>query len=328
MHEFIAIGDLVTDAFIRLRDERIHADKKDGKYELSIPFAEKVPFEEAHILPAVGNAPNAAVSAATLGLNSYLVTNIGDDQAGQECLESLKKNNVKTDFVSITKGKKTNYHYVLWFEDDRTILIKHEDFPYILPDFGNPKWVYFSSVNKNAYPFHNKVVEYLEDKPEVKLAFQPGKFEIKLGKDKLAKLYGRSDIFFVNVSEAQTVLDTDSSDMNMLLKGLHSLGPSIVVITDGPIGAYIYDGRSSWFQPPYPDPAKPFERTGAGDAFSSTTVASLALGNDLPTALSWGAINSMSVVQQVGAQAGLLTRERVEEYLTKAPSDFQIKELG
>jgi len=82
-----------------------------------------------------------------------------------------------------------------------------------------------------------------------------------------------------------------------------------------------------WFQPPYPDPKPPFERTGAGDAFSSTTVAALALGNDLPTALSWGAINSMSVVQQIGAQKGLLTRPQIEKYLEDAPPDFRAKQL-
>ncbi|MFZ2764043.1 MAG: carbohydrate kinase family protein, partial [Minisyncoccia bacterium] len=95
-----------------------------------------------------------------------------------------------------------------------------------------------------------------------------------------------------------------------------------------PKGAYAYDGKDMWQQLPYPDPKPPFERTGAGDAFASTTVASLALGNDLPTALSWGAVNSMSVVQQVGAQKGLLTKSQIEEYLKSAPADFKIKKLN
>ena len=37
----------------------------------------------------------------------------------------------------------------------------------------------------------------------------------------------------------------------------------------------------------------------------------------------WGPVNSMSVVQQIGARAGLLTRERLEEYLAKAPEDYR-----
>jgi sugar/nucleoside kinase (ribokinase family) len=80
-------------------------------------------------------------------------------------------------------------------------------------------------------------------------------------------------------------------------------------------------------QAPYPDPKPPLERTGAGDSFSSTTVAAIALGQDLSAALQWGSINSMSVVQEVGAQKGLLTRSQIEAYLQKAPAEFQTKKL-
>ena len=78
-----------------------------------------------------------------------------------------------------------------------------------------------------------------------------------------------------------------------------------------------------WFIKPYPDPKPPYERTGAGDAFSSTLVTALALGKTLPEALQWGGINSMSVVQYVGSQAGLLSREKLEEYLKNAPADYK-----
>jgi len=74
--------------------------------------------------------------------------------------------------------------------------------------------------------------------------------------------------------------------------------------------------------PMYPDPAPPVDRTGAGDSFSSTFTAAIALGNDLPTALSWGPINSMNVVQHIGAQKGLLSREKLEEHLKNAPKDY------
>ena len=49
---------------------------------------------KVEVIRAVGNAPNAAVSAARLGLKAGLVTNIGDDQNGRECLEVLQKDSV------------------------------------------------------------------------------------------------------------------------------------------------------------------------------------------------------------------------------------------
>ncbi len=100
---------------------------------------------------------------------------------------------------------------------------------------------------------------------------------------------------------------------------MHKLGPKIVVITDGPRGAYTFDGNEKWHMPMYPDPAPPVDRTGAGDSFSSTFTAALALGKTIPEALSWGPINSMSVVQYIGAQRGLLARETLESFLANAP---------
>lgn len=75
--------------------------------------------------------------------------------------------------------------------------------------------------------------------------------------------------------------------------------------------------------PPYPDPAPPFERTGAGDAFSSTFTAALALGKSIEEALLWAPINSMSVVQKIGAQEGLLTPVEIQGWLDKAPEDYK-----
>ena len=108
---------------------------------------------------------------------------------------------------------------------------------------------------------------------------------------------------------------------------MHELGPKIIVITDGPNGAYVSDKKDVWFGPMYPDPAPPVDRTGAGDSFASTFTSALALGESLETALSWGPINSMSVVQYVGAQAGLLSREKLEEYLKNAPVDYKPKKI-
>ena len=329
--EFLAIGDTVIDAFIKLTDAD-HADIRGESghenYKICLPFADKIPYEEVYVLNAVGNAANAGVSSARLGLKTAFVSNIGDDQNGKDCIEQLKKENINTDFVKINTGIKTNYHYVLWYKTERTILIKHEKYEYSLPEITEPKWIYFSSVSKTAYPFHNEVADYLEAHPNTKLAFQPGKNEINLGKEKLARLYMRAEIFFCNVEEARTILDMQDADVLALSQGLAALGPKIVSISDGPNGAYMYVGGELWQIPLYPDIAPPLERTGAGDAFASTITVALALGLSPLDALTWGPINSMSVVQEVGAQKGLLSRGKLEEYLKNAPEDYKAKKIN
>jgi ribokinase len=80
--------------------------------------------------------------------------------------------------------------------------------------------------------------------------------------------------------------------------------------------------------PMYPDPAAPVDRTGAGDAFASTFTAAIALGLSPQEALAWGPINSMSVVQYIGAQKGLLTRAQLEEYLAHAPAEYKAAQIS
>lgn len=321
--DFLAIGDIVTDAFIELENAEVHCDIDHDNCKLCVNFGDKIPYKNVVVVPAVGNSPNAAVAAARLGLSSALVSDIGDDDHGKEDLAALMQNSVATHFVQTHTGQKSNYHYVLRFDAERTILIKHEKYEYSLPDIGSPKWIYLSSLGEHSISFHHKIAKYLTAHPEIKLAFQPGTFQIKIPYDDIADIYKLTEVFFCNVSEARRILKTGEKDMRKLLALARRLGPSVVVITDGPKGAYAYNGKEMWQMPMYPDPAPPVDRTGAGDSFSSTFTAALALGKSIPEALSWGPINSMSVVQQIGAQKGLLTREQLEKYLANAPANYQ-----
>lgn len=323
-YDFIGIGDIVTDAFIKIKEATVE-DNKDGGTKICMNFGDKIPYEDVFVIPAVGNSTNASVSAARLGLKSALITNLGDDYYGKECLDVLKKEKVGTKFVKIHKNKKTNYHYVLLFNAERTILIKHEDFPYSFPEIGNPKWIYLSSLGPNSLEFHTEIEKYLDKHPEVKIAFQPGTYQMKFGTSALTGIYKRTDVFICNKEEAQRILGIREEDIKKLLSGIHNLGPKIVVITDGKKGAYLYNMDKMWFMPPYPDPKPPINRTGAGDAFSSTFTVAILLGKSPEEALKWGPVNSMSVTQQIGARAGLLSREKLEELLSKAPADYKPK---
>lgn len=321
-YDFIAIGDTVMDVFIKISVG--HVQESAVGPELCIPYGSKVPYDEATQVPAVGNSANAAVSASRLGLNSALISFLGHDEHGDQCLARLKEEKVGTDFIVQEEGKPTNYHYVLWYGDDRTILIKHSDFFEKLPEnLTPPKWIYLSSLGANTEKFHAEITEYIQAHPEVKLAFQPGTFQLKIH-EALTELYKHVEVFCVNKEEAQELLKTDEHEIKVLLDGLHALGPKTIIITDGHQGAYMKYENSYLNMPIYPDIAPPYERTGAGDAFFSTFVAYLAKGYDEAYAIKRAPINSMNVVQHIGAQEGLLTEEKIEEHLKKAPADYQL----
>lgn len=333
---FLSIGDIVVDAFIKLDIGEV-VETNTGK-KICIPFGEKVPFESVTELLGVGNSANASVAVSRLHINSGLLTHTGNDYYGHRNIEVLQKDNVMTDLVSTDNRKKTNYHYVLWHGDERTILINHEKYDYRIPEqltSGKikPKYIYLSSLGENTLEFHHQLSRYLSQHPDIKLVFQPGTFQIKFGTEVLAELYNQTEIFFCNKEEAIKILNAGEGhlDIEYLLKGLKDLGVTLPVITDGPNGSYTYDDSSDTkiiHIDIYPDIAPPVDRTGAGDAFASTFSAAKYLGLDNRTALMWGSINSMSVCQHVGAQEGLLTREILQNYLETKPATWEVETVN
>ena len=328
-YDFVSIGDVTNDTFITLKDAEVHCAIDNSNCILSMRFGDKIPYEEAEFVPGVGNAANAAISAKRLGLKTALATDIGTDRGGDECLAQWEKDELSAEYVRRHAEYPTHHHYVLRFGAERTILIKHSPWPYALPAFTeSPSWIYFTSTGEHGEAYHHELAAYVKAHPETKLAFQPGTFQINLSAEgKIPDVYAVSELFFCNKEEAQRILKNDSSDIKILLTGMRALGPKIVAITDGPNGAWVMNDEGAWMVPMYPDPAPPKNRTGAGDAFASTVTAMLALGMSLPDALMRGPINSALVVQQVGAQKGLLSKDTLEEWLAKAPPEYKITQL-
>ncbi len=325
----LAIGDIFTDAFIQLSEDSARIDTDDdGSKRLSLPFGSKPSYDRVDIVTSVGPSPNAAISCARLGVDSSLMSWLGDDQPGRESLEHLRSEGVDTTMMVSQPNTKSSYWYVLRYGSDRTMLVKSEAYKYefVAPE-KKPDWVYLSYTGKDSWPLHEQLLDYLNEHDDVQLAFQPGTFHFKWGLEKLAPIYERSNIVIMNREEAMDVTGKPHDSVRDLADGLHDLGPQIVVITDGPHGSYASYGRRLVTIPNYPDPAPPLDRTGAGDAFASAIVAALALGESMDTALTWAPINSMNVVQHIGAQEGLLSRDKIKEYLDKAPDDYKVSEV-
>lgn len=326
----LAVGDIFTDAFIELDENYARADTdEDGSKRLSLPFGSKPPYKNVEIVQAVGPSPNAAVSMARLGLTASLMAFLGDDQTGKDSIGYLHSELIATDTVSIQEGIKSNYYYVLRLGAERTILVRNEEYAY---DWQEPKeeldWIYLSLISKSSWQLHEDLLRYLDAHPKTKLAFQPGTFHFEWGVDKLREIYKHSHIVVMNREEAVDVTGKSYGSIRDLANGVHDLGPQKVVITDGPNGSYAsYDYKLVTI-PNYPDPAPPLDRTGAGDAFASTIVAALALGESMDTALTWAPINSMNVVQKLGAQAGLLQKADIEKYLSEAPDWYKLTDLA
>ncbi|MEK7499708.1 MAG: carbohydrate kinase family protein, partial [Patescibacteria group bacterium] len=271
------------------------------------------------VISGVGNAANHAIGIARLGHSAGIYTVVGNDHEGQEAKNILEKNGVDVSHVAIDPKHDTNLSVVLNFKTERTILVYHEPREYDLPQNISPKWLYLTSVSGSGVAkLHEQVLQLLTQSKETKLAFNPGTHQIHLGKAELLPLLKKTEILFLNREEAARVLEIETRDVSELISGFHAIGIPLVVLTDGPNGAYASDQKNIYYLPIYP--GKEVERTGAGDAYGSGFIAGLLHGKTVPEAMQWGNANATSVVMYVGAREGLLTQEPLEKMIAEFAS--------
>ena len=333
MFNIITVGDLTLDTFLIIDDATVQCDLSREHCRLCLNYADKVPI--THATQSIGgDAANVAVGCKKLGLKTAAVSELGDDVNGKVIKEGLKKAGVDTSMVKILKNKETRYSVVLNYKAERTILSYHVERDYSLPNLPTTDWIYYTSLGANFEKLQDNLAKHLTKHPQTKLAMNPGSYQIKNGLNKIKQILPKTDILFLNKEEAgkvavaQPSLRGDahrhceeelarrrSNPVVAYLYTLQKLGPKIVVITDSYNGSYACDDKSAYFMPIYD--VKAVGKTGAGDAFASAFLSAIILKKDIPTAMQWGTANSASVIQQIGAQKGLLNKAGIEKMVRR-----------
>lgn len=321
-YDLVSVGDTTIDAFIELHEASVHCNLNRADCQLCLNYADKIPYEQVTMLPA-GNSTNNAVGSARLGLKNAFVSAAGDDPNGHMIVKELNSEGIDTQYIKLNKNVKTNFHFVLVFQGERTILIKHNKFEYNLPKGLDTPWIYFSSMGAGTEKFHRDFADFLKKNPKIKVGFNPGTFQMRMGTKKLAGIYKRVEILYLNREEAALVTQQKTRDIKKLMAGMHKLGPPIAVITDGREGSYASDGKKIWFIEEFPGPR--IEATGAGDAYGTGFTAAMIYGKSIEEAMVWGTINGGNVVLHVGPHKGLQTKSQMESYMRRFPK-FRPKE--
>lgn len=330
--DLLSVGDTAIDSFIELLPGTAQlVEDRRGRHLLAMEFGAKLPFGSVEIVEGGGNAASSAVACSRLGLSTGLVSNVGDDRAGQDIIASLTGEHVDGRFIRTNPSGATNFHFVLRYGAERTILTRHEEYEYRWPDLAPeevPGWLYLSSVAAHATAYHDLIADWLDAHPRVRLGFEPGTFELWIGPQRLRRIYRRAEVLILNRDEAVIVSHGSRDDVAGLLDRLHALGPRVVVMTDGPEGAYASSPEGRFHVPIYPDPAPPVDRTGAGDAFAATFMTALVRGRPAAEGLRWAAVNAMSVIQHVGSHKGLLDQAGLRHWLDVAPPSYGVRPLA
>lgn len=317
--DVIAVGDSTQDIFLGMTDASVQCDLDGHNCRICFDYAEKIAVDTKMNVPGVGNAANHAIGIARLGWQAALYTILGSDAQGEEARKVFEAEKVDSRYVVADNAHGTNLSVVVNYRGERTIFVYHEPRTYVLPALEVAQWMYLTSVSGGGVEeLHRQVEHYLATNASVKLAFNPGTYQLRLGKEKLAGLLKRTQLLFLNREESARLLGMPVDDVKALLTGLHGLGAAHVVLTDGPAGAYASDGKQAWHLDIFAGPV--VERTGAGDAFGSGFLGALLHGKSFPEAMGWGNANSTSVVRFIGAREGLLTPEKIEALIAENKS--------
>lgn len=317
--DVISIGDTTLDTFVKLDDANVLCGVNKEECWLCLNYADKIPIVQLDTTIG-GNAANNAVGSARLGLKAALYTEVGADSTGQQVFETLKKEKVNDTYVKTVKGTSSNYSVVINFQAERTILVYHEKRKYQLPKLPPAKWIYYTSMGQGFEVIQPALLRYIK-KNRCKVGFNPGTHQLKTGIKELGPILKVSTVLLVNKEEGKVLTGINNQKNKTMIKDLMRelwrMGPQLVVVTDGPNGAYAFDGKSYQHIGIFPVPV--VEKTGAGDAFSTGCLAALIHGKSLRDALRWGTFNSGSVIGKIGPQAGLLYKNELLKLARENP---------
>lgn len=318
----IAIGDATLDTFLKVQDILVVPSKtEEHNSMICLPYADKV-LVESFEQQVAGNAANNAIGSARLGLKAAFYSVVGDDDSGKKIIAAMKKEGVSGKYLKIDKNNPTNYTVVINYDGERTQLIYRLDRAYSLPKLAKANWVYYTAVGKNHVNLEKEIMDYVKTSG-VKLAFNPGDYQLQRGAKALTGVLKITTVLFVNREEGCKLVGQRDNVVD-LLRDLAALGPKTIVVTDGKKGAYAYDGTEAYHMRVFP--VKLVEMTGAGDSFATGFMAALYHGEGIYESLKWGTANSASVISYIGPQKGLLTKQGMQKMLSRF-KDIKPKKL-
>ncbi len=327
MYDVITIGTATRDIFLRTSEFKSIKDPEqlkkiglEGREVECFALGAKIELEDFYTSFG-GGAASSAITFAKQGLKTASLIKVGDDDAGKRIIAHLRSNGV-TPFVVKDTRNKTAYSTVLSVPGGgRTILVYRgaserlhqdevpwgklkSDWAYIIPS-----QISFSTMMRIVRTFKRQ---------GAKIAMNPSQYYIAMGTRYLKRLFADIDVVLRNREEASSLTGIDYTDKRAILRKLDKLIDGAAVMTEGPKGALVSDGRYMYRTGIFKE-KQLIDRTGAGDAFGSGFVAGLIEKQDIAYALKLASANATAVVECLGAQEGILTkrgfRERRFKYL-------------
>ena len=306
-YDVLCIGSATVDHFLKI--ETSFSKVKLGD---KIKVAELATFSG-------GGATNAGAALAKLGVNTKILSKLGNDHAADIVEKELRLFGVQNVCKARSKMN-TDSATILSFSQDKDRIIfvhKGASQELNLSDWeAAPKrmeWIYLASLTGPAFYLARKIADFAK-KNKVKLLLNPSLYLAQTGKKHLHQILQATTLLVLNKEEAQALTGKKATPF-FLLRLLSQQGPQSIVITDGPGKIFAFhEGREYSLTPPV---VKVKDTTGAGDAFTAGLLAGMIKNYDFTDALRLGQVNALSVLQHFGAKYKLLTEKEGKEWIKK-----------
>lgn len=346
MKKILTIGSAMQDVFIQydnVETLHMHTKEEDLAY-VCMRAGRKIEVKDL-VFYCGGGASNSAVSFARSGFDVSIFCKIGTDQAGDFIINSLKKENVCPNNILKTNTAQSGSSFIIPGPQGNSAVLTYRGANITiteqeLPESAiiNADQLYITSLSGPAAPLLISIAQ-LAKKHNKTVATNPGTSQLHAGADYLKSALNNIDILILNAYEAELLMTTlvvqlppfeakELSDetlpdllrkplgntttmftLQQFFKTVHACGPTVIVVTNGAEGVYACDKTTIYFHPSVK--INVVSSIGAGDAFGSCFVAQLNNKESIENALRAGILNSASVIQHLGTQTGLLTRDEL-----------------
>ena len=314
MDEIITFGSASRDVFMEPEDISIVKSRKFvSKEGICFNLGSKIGIKNIYFNSG-GGGTNTAATFANQGFKTAFVGTIGSDLAGEEVIKDLAERKINLKFVLKTTKKPTNYSIILKTKKraDRTILVFRGASDLLTKEDINwnkikrAKWFYLAPLSGKLAKITKNIVDFAVDK-RIKIAFNPGNDQLSLPKNVLRDIINKVDILLLNQEEAAVLTKISYNKEREIFKKLDNICPGIVIMTKGPDGAVVSDGKTLFSAPGIK--TKTIDNTGAGDAFGSGfTAGFINSKGGIEEGIKLGLFNSISCIRKLGAKEGLLRR--------------------
>lgn len=257
-----------------------------------------------------GGAPmNVAYHLHKLGLQSWLVSSIGNDVAGTELLDFLNGKGVETNWIqtdtdhntsqvlaSINDQNEVSYEIVApvaWdfirWEEEMKDLIKTSD-AFVFGSLGSRNGVSRSTLYKMLSHASYKVFDVNLRAPHYSPEF-------------LSELLGQADMVKINSTELQMIAEWSaisySKELDCIEAIFNKFGMKEILITKGPNGATYYNKNLTYDYPAYSISVA--DTVGSGDSFLAAFLAMKLAGEPLEVTLDYAVAMGAFITAQSGA---------------------------